>query len=177
MRDRARPAGQFDVFDPVVLTVGRIEAGTSDSIIPDTAVLRATLRTFSNEARDKLRSAVERVCTGVAAAHGLSAEVDYVEAYPMVVNDSGLVDLVARRIATLFGPQRWTELPHPLPVSEDFSRVLQQVPGAFVFLGACPPGRDPATAPSNHSPIAEFDDSVLEDGATVLADLALSILT
>lgn len=167
---------QFDVFDPVVLTVGRIEAGTSDSIIPDTAVLRATLRTFSDETRETLRTATERVCTNVAAAHGLTAEIDYVEAYPSVVNDAGLTALVARRVTALFGSERWTELADPLPVSEDFSRILQQVPGTFVFLGACPADRDPVTAPSNHSPRAEFDDSVLDDGATVLADLALTAL-
>jgi amidohydrolase len=168
---------QFDIFDPVVLTVGRIEAGTTDSIIPDTAVLRATLRSFSDESRDKLRRATEQVCTGVAAAHGLTADIDYVEAYPSVVNDSGLTDLAAQRVTAMFGSQRWSELANPLPVSEDFSRILQQVPGAFVFLGACPAGVDPATAPSNHSPTAEFDDSVLDDGAALLADLALTVLT
>ena len=168
---------RFDIFDPVVVTVGRIEAGTSDSIIPDTAVLRATLRTFSDEARNKLREATEQVCTGVAAAHGLTAGIDYVEAYPSVVNDPGMTGLASQRVTALFGSERWTELANPLPVSEDFSRILQQVPGSFVFLGACPAGQDPMTAPSNHSPNAEFDDSVLNDGADLLADLALTALS
>jgi hippurate hydrolase len=167
---------QFDVFDPVVLTVGLIEAGTSDSIIPETAVLRATLRSFSDQARGKLREAATRTCTGIAAAHGLIADVDYVEAYPVTVNDPDRTDLVAQRVAALFGPERFAHLPHPLAVSEDFARILEKVPGALVFLGACAPHHDPTTAPGNHSPVAEFDDSVIEDGAALLADLALSVL-
>jgi hippurate hydrolase len=63
--------------------------------------------------------------------------------------------------------------PNPIPGSEDFSFVLEQVPGAFVLLGACPPDADPATAPFNHSAEAVFDDAVLADGATLLAELAL----
>jgi hippurate hydrolase len=59
------------------------------------------------------------------------------------------------------------------PGGEDFSYVLQEVPGAYVMIGACPPGVDPETAPDNHSPLAEFDDSVLGDCATLLAELAL----
>ena len=63
--------------------------------------------------------------------------------------------------------------PYPLTGSEDFSYVLDQVPGAFIMLGACPPGADPATAPFNHSAEAVFDDAVLADGAALLAELAL----
>jgi hippurate hydrolase len=61
--------------------------------------------------------------------------------------------------------------------AEDFSYVLEQVPGAFVMLGACPPGADPATAPFNHSADAVFDDAVLADGAALYAELALRRLS
>ena len=71
----------------------------------------------------------------------------------------------------VFGPERFEDLVNPMTGSEDFSRVLDLVPGAYVFLGACV-GDDPKTAPSNHSPRAAFDDSVLGDGAALLAELA-----
>ena len=73
----------------------------------------------------------------------------------------------------LFGTQRFLRTPDPISGSEDFSYVLEQVPGAFVMLGACPPDADPATAPFNHSAEALFDDAVLADGATLLAELGL----
>jgi hippurate hydrolase len=62
---------------------------------------------------------------------------------------------------------------NPLTGAEDFSFILDQVPGAFIMLGACPAGTDPASAPTNHAADAVFDDSVLADGATLLAELAL----
>jgi hippurate hydrolase len=75
--------------------------------------------------------------------------------------------------ADLFGGERAATMAHPVPGAEDFSYVLQEVPGAFVFLGACPDASDPSTAPSNHSPRAVFDDQVLPDGMTLLTELAL----
>jgi hippurate hydrolase len=68
-------------------------------------------------------------------------------------------------------------MPDPATGSEDFSFVLEQVPGAFLMLGACPPGADPATAPFNHSAEAVFDDAVLADGTTLLAEFALRRLS
>jgi metal-dependent amidase/aminoacylase/carboxypeptidase family protein len=74
------------------------------------------------------------------------------------------------------GQERHQLLPHALAASEDFSYVLQAVPGAGVLLGACPPGTDPDTAATNHSAAAIFDDSVLADGAQYYAELALQRL-
>src|SRR5262249_34411177 len=76
-------------------------------------------------------------------------------------------------ITELYGADRYKSMPHPEPGSEDFSYVLAAVPGTFVFLSACPPDVDPATAPTNHAPQARFDDAVLADGATLLAELAV----
>jgi hippurate hydrolase len=75
-------------------------------------------------------------------------------------------------VREVFGEDRYEVMPDPATGSEDFSRVLQRVPGAFVFLGACPTD-EPATSPPNHSPLARFDDSVLGDGAALLAELAV----
>jgi amidohydrolase len=161
----------FDVFDPVVITVGTFHAGTRRNIIPDEASFEATVRTFSAAARDRVRDAAVRTCREIAAAYGLRAEAEYVDEYPATVNDAGEHAFLAETVREVFGPQRFAEMDNPLAGAEDFSRVLQAVPGAYVFLGACA-GEDPESAPNNHSPLAAFDDGVLADGAALLAELA-----
>jgi hippurate hydrolase len=162
----------FDVFDPVVLTVGTFHAGTRRNIIPDDVRFEATVRSFSESARERVREQAVRVCRGIAAAHGLEIEVSYEDEYPMTVNHQSGHDFVASTVREVFGEDRFHELADPMTGSEDFSRVLARVPGAYLFLGATF-SEDPRSAPNNHSPRATFDDSVLPDGAALLAELAL----
>jgi hippurate hydrolase len=96
--------------------------------------------------------------------------------YPVTVNDPGQAEFASSVVTGLLGEGRFIQTPWPLTGSEDFSYVLEEVPGAFLFLGACPAGTDPATAAYNHSPEAAFDDAVLADGAAVYAALALERL-
>jgi amidohydrolase len=166
----------FDVFDPVVLTVGVLQAGTKRNIIPDDAMFEATVRSFSPSARAKVRDRAVTVCEGIAAAHGLQVEVRYDEEYPVTANDADEHEFLAQTVRDLYGDDRFEPMPDPATGSEDFSRVLERVPGAFVFLGACPTD-DPKTAPPNHSPLARFDDSVLSDGAALLSELAIRRLS
>ncbi|WP_329058758.1 M20 metallopeptidase family protein [Amycolatopsis sp. NBC_01480] len=161
----------FSAFEPVVLTVGSFHAGTRRNVIPDDAVFEATVRSFDLEVGDRIKAEVLRVCQGIAAAHGLDVEVSYEPEYPLTVNHAEGHEFIAETVREVFGEERFTELPNPMTGAEDFSRVLQRVPGAFVFLGAVR-GDDPDHAPGNHSPRAAFDDSVLADGATLLAELA-----
>jgi hippurate hydrolase len=168
---------QFDVFDPVVITVGSFHAGTAGNVIPDDAAFTASVRTFSAEARVAVQEAALRLVRQVAAAHGLSADAEFGDGYPLTVNDAAELDFAARTAAELFGAERYQTAPFPYTGAEDFSYVLQQVPGAMLMLGACPPGADPATAPFNHSAQAVFDDAVLADGAALLAELAARRLT
>ncbi|ONI82612.1 amidohydrolase [Saccharothrix sp. ALI-22-I] len=158
---------QSDIFDPVVLTVGSFHAGSRRNVIPDTARFEATLRSFSARAKARIKDAAITLTRSIAQAHGLHAEVTYIDGYPMTVNDPQETTFVADTITDVLGEPRFRHLANPLPGGEDFSRVLQQVPGAFVLLGAGNGTTD------NHSPLAEFDDAVLPDGATVLAELAL----
>jgi hippurate hydrolase len=164
---------RFDVFDPVVITVGSFHAGTASNVIPDQAELAVTVRSFSPGARAAVQDAALRLVREVASAHGLSATAEFVDGYPVTVNDADEVTFASRAVTELFGSQRFLRTPNPISGSEDFSYVLEQVPGAFIMLGACPPGADPATAPFNHSAEAVFDDAVLADGAMLLAELAL----
>jgi hippurate hydrolase len=163
----------FDVFDPVVITVGSFHAGTADNVIPDKARFLATARSFSRESRGALAELIPRLIGDIARAHGVTAEAEYDGGYPVTVNDAGEAAFAAETIAAVFGPERCETAQFPITGAEDFSLVLEQVPGAFVMLGACPPGRDPETAPTNHSAVAVFDDAVLADGAALYAELAL----
>jgi amidohydrolase len=163
----------FDAFDPVVITVGSFHAGTAANVIPAEARLGLTIRSFSAEARARALEGVRELVGGITTAHGLTAEVHHQMGYPVTANDAAAAEFVADTVGDLYGPDRFVWLPNPMTTAEDFSFVLDEVPGAFVFLGACPPGRDPGTAPFNHAPDAVFDDAVLADGATLLAELAL----
>ena len=167
---------QFDVFDPVVVTVGRIEAGTTDNVIAAEARIEATVRTFSEAVHAAVPERLARVCEGVAAAHGLSVAVDYRRGYPVTANHPAEVERAARLTAGLFGERSYTTAPQPLSGAEDFSYVLQQVPGAYVGVGATPADADPRTAPYNHSAQARFEDGALAVGPAVLAALALDRL-
>ena len=164
---------QFDVFDPVVLTVGLFQGGTASNVIPDEAYFAATVRTFSAVARADVKVAALRLVRDISAAHGLSARAEWTAGYPVTVNDPGETAFAQQTVTGLFGAGSFTPALNPLTGAEDFSFVLEQVPGAFIMLGACPAGSDPATAPFNHSADAVFDDGVLADGAALYAELAL----
>ncbi|MGW2280154.1 M20 metallopeptidase family protein [Streptomyces sp. NPDC001770] len=162
-----------DIFDPAVVTVGRIAAGTAANVIPEQARFSATVRTFSDAARAGVRAGFERTVHGVAAAHGVTATVDYVDQYPPTVNHAEEAAFALETARRILGRDHAFEAPKPMAGAEDFSFVLREVPGAFVGLGACPPGVDPATAPMNHSAQAVYDDGALPHAAALLAGLAL----
>ena len=163
---------RFDVFDPVVLTVGRIAAGTKDNIIPDDAVIEATLRTFSRESRALAHQVVRQVSDGVSSAHGLTAEVTVRHGYPVTVDDVAEFAFARDVVTDLFGEDSWADMPFPEAGSEDMAFVLEQVPGAYLNVSACAL-EDHRLAEDNHSPRAAFDDSVVPGVAAALAGMAL----
>jgi amidohydrolase len=163
----------IDPLEPAVLTVGSFHAGTRRNVIPETASFDATIRTFSQEVRDRVAKETVRVCEGIAAAHGLGVDAVYSQEYPVTVNDEAEAAFAASTVAALFGGDAFKPMARPVTGAEDFSRVLAEVPGAMLFLGATPPGEDYTTAPYNHSQYATFDDGVLSAGAALYAELAL----
>lgn len=165
---------QFNMFDPVVLTVGLLQAGTKRNVIPESARFEATVRTFSDASRERMMTAIPVLLKGIAAAHGLEVDVDYRSEYPLSVTDEDETNTAEKSIRKLFGESRLTRWATPLSGSEDFSRVMAEVPGTFIGLSAVAPGADHTATPFNHSPYATFDDAVLSDGAALYAELALS---
>jgi hippurate hydrolase len=167
---------RVDVFDPAVVTVAHIEAGSTDNVIPDTAFLEGTIRTLSAERRRDVVAAVRRVATHVGAAHEMTVDFEHVEGYPVTVNDPGVTAQVLQTAQELLGDPAATLMSAPLMGAEDFSYVLQRVPGAMAFLGACPPGVEPETSPANHSNLVVFDEEPLPAGVALYAQMALKAL-
>ncbi len=165
----------FDAFDPVVITVGQFHAGTKANIIPDTAEFQATIRTFSPENRVRIKTEAVRLCTSIAEGYGLNADVKVVEQYPVTVNNASHAQFVGKVAAELFGKDAYMDMPHPIAGAEDYSRVLEAVPGSYMFLGASV-DEDFMNSEVNHSPRAMFDDSVLYRGTAMLSELAVRSL-
>lgn len=166
-----------DVFDPAVLTFAQMEAGTAYNVIPAQAVLTGTTRTVSEERRSQLHAMIERVAQGVATAHGVSAEVIIERGYPVTINDDEVNTTVTDLAESLLGPERVIQAPTPIMGAEDWSYVLQEVPGVMGFLGACPPDLEPENSPANHSNLVRFDEEAMATGVALHAAVALDFLS
>ena len=167
---------RIDVFDPAVVTIAHVTAGTTNNIIPETTELEGTIRTFSDATRTLVHGEIRRVAEGIATAHGTSIDVEIVPGYPVTENAASMVELVRETALDLLGPEGVAEMRAPLMGAEDFSYILERLPGAFAFLGARPPAVDPATAPINHSNRVVFDESAMAVGAGIHTALALRYL-
>ena len=167
---------RVDVFDPAVVTVAHIEGGATSNVIPDSVLLEGTIRTLSAERRADMIASVQRVGTQIAAAHELTVEFAHEEGYPVTVNDAGVAAQVLEAAAELLGEPATAVMRAPLMGAEDFSYVLEKVPGAMAFLGACPPGLEPEQAPANHSNLVVFDEEPLPAGVALYARMALNAL-
>ncbi|HEX6194746.1 MAG TPA: M20 family metallopeptidase [Jiangellaceae bacterium] len=167
---------KISTFDPTVLTIGKITAGTTHNIIPATAELQGTIRTCSDDTRTTVQEHLHAVADGVARAHGLTAKVELTPGYPPTVNDDAFTDLVREVASDVLGAEQVVEMVDPLMGAEDFSYVLERHAGAMAFLGACPPELEPGASPTNHSNLVVFDESALAKGVAMYAAVASRLL-
>jgi hippurate hydrolase len=168
---------RIDVFDPAVVTVGKIVAGTVNNIIPETAEIEGTIRAVSETTRRLVHDGIRRVAEGIAAAHDAEVTVEIVDGYPVTVNDKSQANVVLGLAGELAGVDKTLRMPNPIMGAEDFSYVLQQIPGAMVFLGGTHTDRNLATAPSNHSNRVVFDEEAMVTGTAMYAAMALNHLS
>lgn len=169
-------AREFNIFDPVVATCGQIHAGSAPNITPDTASLDYTLRAFNPDTRRHLVTRVSELALHTARSHNMCVEIEHVELYPVTINDDAEYSFVKSSVQQTF-PGRWGLQTEPMAAAEDFSKVLNQIPGCFISVSAVAPGVDHRHAPFNHSSKAEFVDAVIPDCASILATLAWERLT
>ena len=167
---------RVSVFNPAVVTIAKITAGTTDNVIPETATLLGTIRTLSEATRSAVHKGIEQVARNIAAAHGAEAEVEITTGLPVTVCDGRIVDLAERTARALFGEGGWMTMPNPLMGAEDFSYVLQKVPGAMAFLGAAPQGGDWRTCCALHSNRMVLDESVMARGVAMHCGFAQAFL-
>ena len=167
---------RFNAAEATVVTIARLEAGSAHNIIPDEAKLLGTMRTLSAERRAALHAAVRQVAQHVALAHDCTAEIEIVEGFPVTMNDPRAARLGEAVAKELGGVEGWEERSHPTMGAEDFSYVLQKVPGAMFFLGVASEGSDWANCSGLHSSRMHVDEKVLPKGAALMAGFALKFL-
>jgi hippurate hydrolase len=161
---------EVDPVEPAVLTVGEIGAGSAFNIIPETARLGGTVRTFDADLRERIPERIEELARGVARGMRGDVELDYRFSYPVTSNDAGSAKLALGVAGELFGEDHAVELAHPSMGAEDFAFFLENVPGAFVWLGV-------GDVSGLHTPQFSFDEEILAQGAALLTALALKSLS
>jgi len=166
---------RYEATEAAVVTVTQLQAGSAHNIIPDRALLRGTIRTLSPERRQAVRDDLRRLAEGIAAAHECRAEVTVTDGFPPTINDARAVDLFAA-VAGGLPDGRFEALPNPIMGAEDFSYVLEKVPGAMAFLGVAAEGSDWASCCGIHSSRMVVDETALPRGAAILAGCALRFL-
>ncbi|HWY23635.1 MAG TPA: amidohydrolase [Nevskia sp.] len=171
------PSRQMDLTKaPVVVTVGRFDAGVRNNIIPDQALLKGTLRSLDEGMRQQLKDDVVRTATNIAAASGATVDLKFGEetSYPVTYNDPALTQ---RMMPTLkrVGGAGLIESP-VIMGAEDFSFFQQKIPGLYVFVGVRKPGATLDEYGPNHSPLFRIDESGLKLAVRTLANLALDYM-
>jgi amidohydrolase len=161
-----------DAFDPAVLTIAHLTAGTTTNIIPETALLEGTFRVVSDKRRAAMPDLIRRVVSGVAAAHDVKADVVFSALYPVTVNDADVFRRVQEIARSVVGEDDVHEMPAPIMGAEDWSYVLQRIPGVMVDLGGRPRDRELAGYPMNHSNLVVFDEDAMAVGVALYAAVA-----
>ncbi|NDD97599.1 MAG: amidohydrolase [Actinobacteria bacterium] len=168
---------RINTFNPGVLTITQINAGTTTNVIPESVHIKGTIRAISETTRRLIHDGVRRVAEGVAAAHDLDVAVDLRDGYDVTVNDNDYAARAAAITKELIGADRFIELPTPVMGAEDFGYVLNHVPGAMVFLGATPLDKNPAQAAPNHSNRVFYDEQCMTTGIALYSAVALRHLS
>jgi hippurate hydrolase len=150
--------------DPAVVSITQVHAGSAYNVIPDTAHLAGTVRTFDEEVRDLIRDRIREIASGLAAAHRSTIEVEIREVFSVLKNDPQKVEAVVGAASELFGKAVLNLEATPRMGSEDFADMLHAVPGAYCWLGM-------STGAALHNPNYQFDDEVIPLGASLLARL------
>jgi hippurate hydrolase len=163
---------KVDVFDPAVVTIAKIRAGTTNNVIPEDAVLVGTIRAVSAKTRAAVVAGVEQIATGIAAAHNCVAEVTLTPGYPVTVNDDTMAYYMRDLATDLLGDKLVRVMPAPVMGAEDFSYVLEEVPGAMAFLGTMPKDHSGFVAP-NHSNRMVINEDAMATGVAMYAAAAL----
>lgn len=159
-------------IDSAVVSVTQFHAGDTWNVLPATAVLRGTVRTFRPEVQDLVQRRMGEVATAIAAGFGVEASLRYERRYPPTTNSAAETELARRAAARVVGEEALDLDPMPSMGAEDFSFMLQKRPGCYVWVGAGPSDQ----GRNLHSPHYDFNDAVLPIGASYWVRLAETVL-
>ena len=155
-------------LDSAVVSATAIKGGDAYNVIPQTAEIRGTVRTFRKETMDLIETSMKRIACGVAAGFGATATVDFRRLFAPLVNDAAETAAFADVAAELVGPQNVERERDLIMASEDFSFMLEARPGAYINIGNGDTG--PCSTPV-HNPAYDFNDEILPLGAAALAGI------
>ncbi|EZP49981.1 M20 aminoacylase family protein [Sphingomonas sp. RIT328] len=161
---------RLDPSDAAVLSVTGVQSGGTWNVLPDVFVLRGSCRALSHGTRAGLEKSIRTIADGVAAAHGLSAKVEYERRVPATINEPHCARMAAQTAVEIFGSDRVETEFAATMAGEDFAFMLERCPGAYLWIGV---GEEHAPL---HSQAYDFNDAVLGDGARLLAALAIASL-
>ena len=164
---------ELDPSQSAVLTVAHIESGTTNNIIPASAFLEGTMRTFDEGVRNSIHESFHRVAKSTAEAHRCSCTSEVIPGYPVTVNDAAQAQLTGDVATALLGADQFLVMPQPAFAAEDFSYVLNQVPGAMAMMGVCPDDVSPADAAPNHSNFMRVNESAFHNGVALYAGMVM----
>jgi metal-dependent amidase/aminoacylase/carboxypeptidase family protein len=159
-----------------VVTVAKIRTGTTNNVIPETAFIEGTIRTVSATTRKRIHDQLTRLADGICSAHDAHAEVEIEQGFPVTVNDDDFAARTRNIAADLVGGDLAVRMPNPVMGAEDFSYLLEQVPGAMVFLGTRPEGRSAHDTAPNHSNRMVLNEDAMVTGIAMYAAVALDRL-
>lgn len=165
---------RVNAFEPAVITVAYIRGGTTFNVIPEVATMRGTIRTVSERTRKQVVADMRGLVEGIARAHGAEADIELWEGYPVTANDGDFARFSLGVARELLGERHAVEMPNAFMGAEDFSYVLERLPGAMVFLGVRPEGvRHPAP---NHSNRMLLNEDAMAAGIAMHAAIATTWL-
>jgi hippurate hydrolase len=162
-------ARNVDPLEAAVISICVFQAGQADNVIPQHATLRGTVRTLSPAVRELVKKRVYEVVEGTAKLHGAKADLSYTAGYPVLVNDEGRAAFAASVAAEIAGKDKVDRNTPPLMGAEDFAYMLEERPGAFIYVG----NGDSAML---HHPAYDFNDDAIPLGTSYWVRLAETAL-
>ncbi len=161
--------------EAAVITVGRLQSGIRENIIPEEAFMAGTIRTLDAGMQDKIHEKIKLTATKIAESAGATAEVTIRRGYPITYNDPPLTEKMSRSLERAAGKEKTVRI-NASTGAEDFSFFQQKVPGLFFFVGALPAGQDPATAPSHHTPDFMIDEKGFLTGIKAMLNVTVDYM-
>ena len=171
---RSSVSAVIDPLEPAVLALGMLQAGDAFNVIPGQAVLKGTIRSFSQSVREALFQRLEQVCRGICEVEGDTYVLERIYGHAPVVNDADVTAVVAQEAIAVAGSENVKENFRPVMVGEDFSCYLAEVPGTFLLVGAGNEAQ--GISFPHHHPRFDLDEAALPIGAAVLARSAWALL-